>query len=184
MRGTSSSPHLPRHFPRHEAMQADRTREHDLVLLRDLESGAPSAVVELWRRYGDVAYRAAMLLTGDTVEASDAVVAGFVALRRPPASARSAQLLQCLVAATRQQCAEPGASGNADPVDRAHLRALTDQQLTIIAMVTSQRFRAGDVARLLDVPLPTVHALLREVLATCAVASRVSDAVRDRVSAS
>jgi DNA-directed RNA polymerase specialized sigma24 family protein len=139
-------------------VQVERTRQlDDQAVLDALHAGAPEALHEIWQRYGDVVYWAAMALTADTDEAVAAVADAFVVLGRTPAAARREPLVQYLVGAVRRRCS-----------DRSVLGHLTDQQLTAVALVRSQERGATEVASVLDVPRPTACALLGEALRTLA----------------
>ena len=159
----------------------DRRDHEDAILLDALDAHAPAALQQLWARYGDVTYWAATALTGDTAVATEAVVAAFVALERSPDTARGGSLCQHLVTTVRQEClragAPPGptAPREAIPADgtaeacRSAVRGFTDQQLTAVALVMSQKYRSRQAARSLGVPHSTVCGLLREALTTLAV---------------
>lgn len=172
--------------------ERQRASSSDVALLHAPGCSSPDALAELWDRYGDVTYWVAIGLLGDTALASDVVVSVFVELGRNPVFESDAVLPQQLVAATRQRCLEhvdPSASlssashdesdnEGSDRTCRKHLLALTDQQLTVAAMIGSHRYRAIDVARLIDQPLSDVYALLRETLTTLAEGSRVRHLVQ------
>ena len=139
-------------------MQVERTRLDDQAVLDALHTGAPGALHELWTRYGDVAYWAAMALTGDMPRAADVVVDTFAMLERTPGAARRQSLPEYLVAAVRQRCAAPGS--------QAPLWGLTDLQLTVVALVRSQQRQVSEVAQLLDVSRSTVCEILGDALTT------------------
>ncbi len=154
----------------------DPLRRADGVLLDAVYVGGAGALKAVWTRYGDAAYWAAASLTGDTTVASNAVVAAFGTLDRAAGAARR-PLPQHLIAAVRQRCptsvmtstTRPGVGDDEGAAAcRAAIRNLTDQQLTIVALVMSGRFCARDAARVVGVPRADVCALLGVLLTTLA----------------
>ena len=163
---------------------AEMTHRADGVLLDAVYVGDSGALQGVWTRYGDVAYWAAASLTGDTTVATDAVVAAFGALGRSAGAARR-PLPQHLIAAVRRRCPEPGTSSTARSTlvedegaaaCRTAIRNLSDQQLTIVALIMSGRFCAREAASAVGVSRAEVCALLGEVLTTLAASPPVSSA--------
>ena len=135
-----------------------RSGREDATLLGEVCAGQVEALAELYRRYGDRAYRLAMSVCRDPGCAETAVQEAFASLwSRPPARSQRASVAACVLGSVCDRAIDAvrRRARSADNLPPA-LAALPDPQLEVIALAHYGQLSHTEIADWLGIPAATV----------------------------
>jgi RNA polymerase sigma-70 factor (ECF subfamily) len=156
--------------------------------VREAQRGSAAALEELFRAHWPRAYRAALLVVGDTAAAEDIAQESFLAAvraldrfdRRRPfgpwlhkivvnraidwGRARALRRELDLEGIAEPAAAEPGARGERSEELAGALASLGPEQRAVIVLRYLLEYTPGEIAELLDLPRGTVNSRLRRGL--------------------